>query len=125
MDEDRRRRLRSLEEKITDPRSVTNVDCLLVRFKPLSHLSVYISLVKFQCRDRFGSQDSVCIHEVHGVVAIDLCYMWLQPVFRTLSKPLCLTATTLQSRGRKMLRPSATDVSVQSSMCSLVFPSAM
>lgn len=31
VDEDRRRRLRSLEEKITDPRSVTNVDCLLVR----------------------------------------------------------------------------------------------
>jgi hypothetical protein len=30
MDEDRRRRLRQLEEKITDPRSVSNVDCLLV-----------------------------------------------------------------------------------------------
>ncbi|KAF4532249.1 hypothetical protein B566_EDAN004335 [Ephemera danica] len=29
MDEDRRRRLRHLEEKITDPRSVANVDCLL------------------------------------------------------------------------------------------------
>lgn len=30
MDEDRRRRLRQLEEKITDPRSVANVDSLLV-----------------------------------------------------------------------------------------------
>ncbi|XP_059487935.1 rho-associated protein kinase 2 [Neocloeon triangulifer] len=29
VDEDRRRRLRNLEEKITDPRSVTNIDCLL------------------------------------------------------------------------------------------------
>lgn len=28
-DEDRRRRLRSLEERIKDPRSVTNIDCLL------------------------------------------------------------------------------------------------
>ncbi|XP_071634031.1 rho-associated, coiled-coil containing protein kinase 2 isoform X1 [Temnothorax longispinosus] len=28
-DEDRRRRLRALEEKIRDPRSVTNIDCLL------------------------------------------------------------------------------------------------
>ncbi|XP_070163939.1 rho-associated, coiled-coil containing protein kinase 2 isoform X1 [Polyergus mexicanus] len=28
-DEDRRRRLRALEEKIKDPRSVTNIDCLL------------------------------------------------------------------------------------------------
>ncbi|XP_011863169.1 PREDICTED: rho-associated protein kinase 1 isoform X1 [Vollenhovia emeryi] len=28
-DEDRRRRLRSLEERIRDPRSVTNIDCLL------------------------------------------------------------------------------------------------
>lgn len=28
-DEDRRRRLRLLEEKIQDPRSVANVDCLL------------------------------------------------------------------------------------------------
>ncbi|CAB3381685.1 Hypothetical predicted protein [Cloeon dipterum] len=29
VDEDRRRRVRALEERITDPRSVTNVDCLL------------------------------------------------------------------------------------------------
>lgn len=28
-DEDRRRRLRMLEEKIQDPRSVANIDCLL------------------------------------------------------------------------------------------------
>jgi len=28
-DEDRRRRLRALEESIKDPRSVTNIDCLL------------------------------------------------------------------------------------------------
>lgn len=28
-DDDRRRRLRALEEKIKDPRSVTNIDCLL------------------------------------------------------------------------------------------------
>lgn len=28
-DEDRRRRLRALEERIKDPRSVTNIDCLL------------------------------------------------------------------------------------------------
>lgn len=28
-DEDRRRRLRNLEERIRDPRSVTNIDCLL------------------------------------------------------------------------------------------------
>lgn len=28
-DEDRRRRLRALEERIRDPRSVTNIDCLL------------------------------------------------------------------------------------------------
>lgn len=30
IDEDRRRRLRQLEERIQDPRSVANVDCLLV-----------------------------------------------------------------------------------------------
>lgn len=29
-DEDRKRRLRQLEDKIQDPRSVANVDCLLV-----------------------------------------------------------------------------------------------
>lgn len=29
IDEDRRKRLRQLEEKIQDPRSVANVDCLL------------------------------------------------------------------------------------------------
>lgn len=29
MDEDRRRRLRALEERIKDPRSITNIDCLL------------------------------------------------------------------------------------------------
>lgn len=29
-DEDRKRRLKYLEEKIQDPRSVINVDCLLV-----------------------------------------------------------------------------------------------
>lgn len=28
-DEDRRRRLRALEERIKDPRSITNIDCLL------------------------------------------------------------------------------------------------
>lgn len=28
-DEDRRRRLRALEERIRDPRSITNIDCLL------------------------------------------------------------------------------------------------
>lgn len=28
-DEDRRRRLRVLEERIKDPRSITNIDCLL------------------------------------------------------------------------------------------------
>lgn len=32
-DEDRKRRLRLLEEKIQDPRSVTNVDCLLVSYQ--------------------------------------------------------------------------------------------
>ena len=32
IDEDRRRRLRLLEEKIQDPRSVSNVDCLLVSY---------------------------------------------------------------------------------------------
>jgi hypothetical protein len=29
-DEDRKRRLRQLEETIQDPRSIANVDCLLV-----------------------------------------------------------------------------------------------
>lgn len=29
VDEDRRRRLRALEERIKDPRSITNIDCLL------------------------------------------------------------------------------------------------
>lgn len=28
-DEDRRRRLRMLEERVKDPRSITNIDCLL------------------------------------------------------------------------------------------------
>lgn len=35
-DEDRKRRMRQLEEKIQDPRSVGNVDCLLV-----SHFILY------------------------------------------------------------------------------------
>jgi len=43
MDEDRRRRLRNLEEKIVDPRSVTNVDCLLVSFA-LASVAVHKSI---------------------------------------------------------------------------------
>jgi hypothetical protein len=62
VDEDRRRRLRSLEEKITDPRSVTNVDCLLVRFCLLSlFTSVYISLVNFNVVTASAVQ-SVCTY---------------------------------------------------------------
>jgi hypothetical protein len=32
-DEDRKRRLRQLEETIQDPRSIANVDCLLVSLR--------------------------------------------------------------------------------------------
>jgi len=32
-DEDRKRRLRQLEETIQDPRSIANVDCLLVSWR--------------------------------------------------------------------------------------------
>ena len=39
-DEDRKRRLRQLEEKIQDPRSIANVDCLLVSYIKINVIKV-------------------------------------------------------------------------------------
>lgn len=58
-DEDRRRRLRALEERIKDPRSSTNIDCLLdtvqalvsdcnhPSVKRMKNIEAYINRCKF------------------------------------------------------------------------------
>jgi len=62
-DEDRKRRLRQLEETIQDPRSIANVDCLLVSwwvcgsmikiFAELWYICLHMTPVLFVFRTQF------------------------------------------------------------------------
>lgn len=67
-DEDRRRRLRALEERIKDPRSVSNIDCLLDTVQALvadcEHPSVKrmknIEAYTNRCELWINEDDSLC-----------------------------------------------------------------
>lgn len=55
-DEDRRRRLRDLETKIQDPRSIINVDCLLDAVQSLVADCDHTTIRKIKNIDAFASR---------------------------------------------------------------------
>ncbi|XP_011253248.1 rho-associated protein kinase 2 isoform X1 [Camponotus floridanus] len=65
MDEDRRRRLRSLEERIKDPRSITNIDCLLDTVQALVLDCDHASVKRMKNIEAYMNRYDCVAQEIH------------------------------------------------------------
>ncbi|XP_031788624.1 rho-associated protein kinase 1 isoform X4 [Nasonia vitripennis] len=77
-DEDRRRRLRALEERIRDPRSITNIDCLLDTVQALVADCDHPSVKRMKNIEAYMNR--------YDSVAQDICKMRMRPDDFTLIK---------------------------------------
>ncbi|XP_058794341.1 rho-associated protein kinase 1 isoform X2 [Phymastichus coffea] len=77
-DEDRRRRLRALEERIRDPRSITNIDCLLDTVQALVSDCDHPSVKRMKNIEAYMNR--------YDSIAQDICKMRMRPDDFTLIK---------------------------------------